>query len=134
MMFKLSHRDPYRNPYMVGHTTYNYFEKPKVISLSFMNVKSSRDTIIELISKRYPEFAEYRPHKVKLKNLEVLKQDYVYELDDKEDNILNNLEVFEIVNDLIMGDYSLIYDKALKKLNTLEKSNSINVKNDLLNW
>jgi hypothetical protein len=120
--------------YMEGHTTYNYFEKPKVISLSFMNVKSSRDTIIELISKRYPEFAEYRPHKVKLKNLEVLKQDYVYELDDKEDNILNNLEVFEIVNDLIMGDYSLIYDKALKKLNTLEKSNSINVKNDLLNW
>lgn len=120
--------------YMEGHTTYNYFEKPKVISLSFINVKSSRNTIIELISKRYPEFAEYRPHKVRLKKLKILKQDYVYELNDNEDNVLNNSEIFELVNDLIMSDYSFIYDRAIKKLNSLEKSDSINVKNDILNW
>lgn len=120
--------------YFEGHTTFNYFEYPEVVALSFIKINSSKDTIIELISNIYPEIAEHRLHKIELKKLKTLEQGSVYVLDDNENNILNQKNVFGLVNDLIRSDYSFNYDNAMRKLNEIDNDALINVKNDLLNW
>jgi len=117
-----------------SHTTYNYFEKPKLVALSYIQVDRAKDTIIELISNTHPDIAEYRKHKVHLKELPLLKEDNAYELNDIKTNILNGNSTFKTTNDLIMSDHSFIYDKALKKLRELEKSDSEIVKSELLSW
>ncbi|HLU85151.1 MAG TPA: NACHT domain-containing protein [Vicingaceae bacterium] len=117
-----------------NHTTFNYFENPKVVSLSFIGIDSRKHTLIELISSTHPKLAEYRRHKVHLKDLPNLKEDCIYKLDDNKLNDLNQDAVFETTNDLIMSDYSFKFDPALKKLNEILKAEINKVKDELLDW
>lgn len=44
------------------HTTYHYFKSPKVVTLTYIDLGESKDTILKLISDRMPELAENRYH------------------------------------------------------------------------
>jgi len=117
------------------NTTFNYFDEAKVVSLTFISFDSVKNTIISLISTTHPEIAEFRTHKVNLNKMpSLLVEDSIYHLDDNKSNVLNKVGVFETTNDLIMSDYVFKFDPALKKLDEINISSNINVKDDLLNW
>lgn len=116
------------------HTTYNYFNEPKVIVLSFINVKKNIDTILELLSQKMPELASYRGHKVHHEELIGLTENESYYLNDCKNNIMNDINLFKQTNELIMSDYTLNYDNSIKKLNELIKKNNENLSNELTNW
>jgi len=99
---------------LIHHINYNYFKKQKVVVLTFINVTSNIDTILELVSNRIPELAKYKMHKVNLKDLKILEEDHIYPVNDNKDNIINNDSIFGLVNDLIISDYTLNYKIALK--------------------
>ncbi len=55
-------------------------------------------------------------------------------LDDKESNILNKPEIFDLTTELIQSDYALNFDNASKKYKALIAADIKNSEDDLLDW
>jgi hypothetical protein len=113
---------------------FNYFEKPKVVALTFINIVSNQETILKLISRRIPSLAKYTPHKVNLNELKVLEEGQVYNIDDEVENIVNHDRVFEITNDLLISDHTINFDNAFQKLKEINLRLNVEIKNDFTKW
>ncbi|OXA83478.1 hypothetical protein B0A56_01440 [Flavobacterium columnare NBRC 100251 = ATCC 23463] len=114
---------------------FNYFESPKVIAFTFINTISSIETILKIINGRIPELANFLSHKVHLKDLPILEEGEIYEVDDDENNILNSDKLYSIANDLLISGYTINYDKAIKKFDDIDtRLKNINTLNEFTNW
>ncbi|WP_299278550.1 NACHT domain-containing NTPase [uncultured Psychroserpens sp.] len=100
---------------------------------TFINIDFKKETILEIISKKLPELVNHKAPSIDFQNL-ILEEEKTYKVNDKDKNSLNLESNFEKINNVIASGIFLDYDKAMKKLNELEKNMSSNINDDFLNW
>lgn len=115
-------------------TWFNYFEKSKIVTFTFIEANNSKDTIVSLISSTHPTIAERSHRKSEHKTTIDLLQDSVHKVDDNKANELNQDDTFELTNRLITSDFSFKYDNAINKLNEINRLEKDGIKSELLNW
>lgn len=115
-------------------TTFNYFQKSKIVTFTFIKVNGPKNTITHLISNTHPSIAEQRNHVAHHEIIINLLQESIHNVDDDRSNELNHKDTFDLTNKLIMSDFSFRYDNAIKKLKEINRSENDGIKSELLNW
>jgi len=115
-----------------GNISYHYFESPKLIAFNYHGDIRNYQTILNVLSDRYPKLVSYKNSNHKHDKLTLLKEDEVYSVNYEQENVLNTKDLFGLINIMTNSEYTLNYDIAFKELKRLE--NAKLEENDLMNW